>query len=246
MNHLLRGVVRALVETFSLPGPVLEIGSRRVEGQENLADVRPWFSDQDYQGIDLSPGPGVDCVADVERLPHLDSSVGTVLALNAFEHVRRFWLGFEEIHRVLKPGGALVVTCPFYFRMHNYPEDYWRFSPSALEVLLEKYPSAVLGWHGPRNRPAHVWALAFKEGRPPIHEAEFNRYRTLLAQYAREPASLRRTLMGKLGQIFHGHATFAPYLDRNRVETTCRNHYPPSSTKFSKAEPGAPAVRAAG
>lgn len=236
MNHLLRGVVRALVESFALPGPILEVGARRVPGQEDLADVRAWFSNEEYQGIDLIPGPGVDCVASVEQLPHLDASVGTVLALNVFEHVRQFWRGFEEMYRVLRPSGALLVTCPFYFRMHNFPQDYWRFSPSGLEVLLEKYPSAILGWHGPRHRPAHVWALAFKGNRP-IGESEFARYQSLLAQYAHQPASWKRTLMGRIGQIFHGHATFAPYLDRNRVETLCRNHCPPSFTMSSRAAP---------
>ena len=46
---------------------------------------------------DFRPGPGVDCVADVENLPQPDASVGTVIALSTFEHVRRFWLGFREV-----------------------------------------------------------------------------------------------------------------------------------------------------
>jgi SAM-dependent methyltransferase len=223
MNHFLRGVVRALTESFLLDGPVLEVGSLRVPGQEHSADVRAFFPGRCYTGIDIRPGPGVDALADVEELPHADASFGTVLALNSFEHVRRFWRGFEEVHRVLRPDGALVVSCPFFFRIHEFPGDYWRFTPQALEVLLADYPTRIIGWHGPRQRPAHVWALAFRERRGPITEAQFQTYAKLLARYAREPASGFRRLRYRLAGLLCSRGPFAPYLDRNRWETVCQN-----------------------
>ncbi len=169
MNHLLHGVVRALSETFVLPGPVLEIGSYQVPGQETLGDLRALFPGRRYVGLDMRPGPGVDCVASAEKLPQADASVGTVVACNTFEHVRCFWRGFDEIFRVLRPDGVLLVSCPFFFRIHQYPSDYWRFTPAAFEVLLEKYPSKILGWHGPKQRPANVWAMACREDCRPDH-----------------------------------------------------------------------------
>src|SRR4051812_40270657 len=90
MNHMIHGVARALAETFSLPEPILEIGSYQVEGQESLANLRSLFPAKQYLGIDMRPGPGVDCVANVESLPQRTASVGTVLALNTFEHVKCF------------------------------------------------------------------------------------------------------------------------------------------------------------
>src|SRR5262245_44236115 len=87
MNRYLHGVARALAETFDLPGPVLEIGSYQVPGQEAIADLRPLFPDKPFTGLDARPGPGVDLVADVECLPYPDASVGTVVALSTFEHV---------------------------------------------------------------------------------------------------------------------------------------------------------------
>ena len=163
MNHFLHGVVRAFAESFTLPEPILEVGAYQVAGQETLGNLRGLFPGRDYTGLDMRPGPGVDCVANVEKLPQPDGSVGTVIACNTFEHVRRFWRGFDEIHRVLRPDGVFLVSCPFYFRIHQYPQDYWRFTPAALETLLEEYPSKILGWHGPKQRPAHVWALACRE-----------------------------------------------------------------------------------
>ena len=185
MNQFVHGVARATVETFALPGPVLEVGSYRVAGQHGLADLRPLFSGQSYTGLDIRTGPGVDCVASVEALPQATASVGTVLALNTFEHVARFWRGFQEVHRVLRPDGVLLVSCPFYFHIHNHPSDYWRFTPEALDLLLEDFSQCIFGWQGPRTKPLHVWAVAFREGRPAPTDEELAKYRELLGNYAR-------------------------------------------------------------
>src|SRR5262249_35919127 len=166
MNRFLHGVARAVAETFDLPDPILEIGSYLVAGQEEIANLRGLFPGKAYLGVDVRPGPGVDQLADVESLPHATSSVGTVIALNTLEHVPRFWRGLDEIYRVLRPDAVLFVSCPFYFHIHSFPSDYWRFTPEALEMLLEDYPNKILGWQGPVKRPANVWALAFREKRP--------------------------------------------------------------------------------
>ena len=222
MNRFLQGVARAVAETFALPGPVLEIGSYQVAGQEGIADLRALFPDRPYVGLDVRPGPGVDCVADVEALPLADASVGTVIAMNTFEHVPRFWRGFEELYRVLRPDGVLLVSCPFYFHIHSFPSDYWRFTPQALQLLLGEYPSKVLGWHGPVKRPSNVWALAFRAGRPPITPAEFDAYRERVRLYAREPLPWAKRVRYRLGRWLCGRRPFAPYLDQERWESACR------------------------
>jgi SAM-dependent methyltransferase len=223
MNTFMRGLVRAVAETFSLPGPIVEVGSYIVEGQEDIGDLRQFFRGRHYIGLDVRPGPGVDVVANVEHLPYRDGSIGTVIALGTFEHVQRFWLGFEEIHRVLRPDGALLVASPFYFHIHQYPSDYWRFTPDAFEMLLEPYPSKILGWHGPPTRPANVWALAFGDGRPPISADEYSHYRMRMDQYARLPLSWSRRLGYRLASLVVGRRPFAPYLDRERWDSKCLN-----------------------
>jgi SAM-dependent methyltransferase len=222
MNRFLHGVARAVAETFDLPAPILEVGSYQVPGQQDLANLRGLFPGKEYLGIDVRAGPGVDRLADVEALPHPDASVGTVIAMNTFEHVPHFWRGFDEIYRILRPDGALLVSCPFYFHIHSFPSDYWRFTPEALEMLLEGYPSKILGWHGPVKRPASVWAVAFRGARPPITPAQFDRYRSLLRRYARQPLPLGRKLRYRLGRWLFGRGPFAPYLDLERWETRCR------------------------
>jgi SAM-dependent methyltransferase len=252
MNRFLHGVARAVAETFELPGPILEIGSYQVPGQEELADLRRLFPARPYTGIDVRPGPGVDQVASVEDLPCADGSIGTVLAMNTFEHVPHFWRGFEEVHRVLRPDGALVLTCPFYFHIHHHPSDYWRFTPDALDVLLESYPHRILGWHGPVRRPAGVWAMAFREGHPPINPEQYENYRLLVGRYAREPLTWSRWLRYNAARLVCGRGHFAPYLDQEKWESTCRTetvkkHRVKVNTLAGRASEGhAPLARASG
>jgi SAM-dependent methyltransferase len=221
MNAFLRGMVRAVAESVELPEPIVEIGSFQVEDQQEAIDLRPLFPAREFLGIDNRPGPGVDLVADVEELPLPDGCAGTVLALSTFEHVGRFWKGFSEVHRILRPDGVLLVACPFYFHIHDCPSDYWRFTPAALEMLLADYPNKLIGWHGPQTRPANVWSLAFREERPPIRPAELAAYRARMDAYARMPLTWRRWLRYLLGRVLCGRRPFAPYLDREKWQCRC-------------------------
>lgn len=223
MNAFLRGLARAVIEAFALPAPVLEVGSYQVAGQEDSVNLRPLFAGRPYVGVDFRPGPGVDVVASVEDLPQADSSVGTVLALSTFEHVQHFWRGFDEVYRVLRPDGVFVCSMPFYFHIHAHPNDYWRFTPESLKLLLDRYPSKIIGWHGPRTRPANVWAVAFREGRPPITPEEYRRYRVLMDAYAKMPLGFARTLRYQVGRLLCGRRPFAPYLDREHWGSECLN-----------------------
>jgi SAM-dependent methyltransferase len=50
---------------------------------------------------------------DLEGLQYPDRSFDFVLAGDVFEHVRNDERAFEEVRRVLKPGGRLLITVPF-------------------------------------------------------------------------------------------------------------------------------------
>jgi SAM-dependent methyltransferase len=223
MNHFLHGVARATSEAFVLPAPIIEIGSFQVPGQEEVSNLRSLFPGKQYTGVDMRPGRGVDCVADVEDLPYDDGSVGTVIAMSTFEHVPRFWRGFDEIHRVLRPDGVLLVSCPFYFHIHSYPSDYWRFTPEALEIVLDCYPTRVIGWHGPKNRPANVWAIAFREQYPTLTGRQLAQYRRLLKRHAREPLSWFKIFRYRMARLLCGRGPFAPYLEQAKWEILWRS-----------------------
>jgi SAM-dependent methyltransferase len=157
---------RLVAEILHCPGPVFEFGSYQVEGQEGYANLRTLFPGRDYVGCDMRPGPGVDRVEDVTAIRLPDHSVGTALCIETFEHVFEVWRAFDEVFRVLKPGGLFVITSPLNFRIHGYPDDYWRMTPSCLRRMLDPYGARITGYQGHRAFPHTVMAVGIKSPIP--------------------------------------------------------------------------------
>ena len=200
MDALTRALVEAAVTVFAPPGPVLEIGSRQVQG-EAVGDLRPMFAGKEYVGCDMTDGPGVDRIERLEGLSFADGWAGTVLCLNVFEHAWDFRKGAEEILRVTAPRGLALATTVFEFHVHAYPEDYWRFTPRAMERLFAGFPSLVFGWQGHPKTPRLVFALGLKEQKEGLSDlAETWRRETLKRWTQRPPLwdRLRATVGGAL------------------------------------------------
>ena len=101
--------------------------------------------DTTYIGLDVERASeefGYD-IADVRRFgadgswPVDDGAADVVLSTETLEHVPDPSAFLAEAFRVLRPGGQLMLTVPFAARWHYVPRDYWRFTPSALTMLLE-------------------------------------------------------------------------------------------------------------
>jgi SAM-dependent methyltransferase len=216
MNAYSHGIIRAAVESFELPEPILEVGARVITGQEHTA-IRPLFGGREYVGVDIEPGPNVDRVADVQSLPFDQGSFGTILALNVFEHTPRFWLGIEELFRVLKPHGVMILAVPFYFHIHNYPGDYWRVSPQAMNLILGRCPKRIIGTQGSRTRPMHVFGIGFSR-LAPFDAHQWDAFQTRKSKYAIEPIDWRTRWVFPLARVVCGRRPFEPWIDLNRGE----------------------------
>jgi SAM-dependent methyltransferase len=80
---------------------------------------------------------------DVERLTFQNEMFDVVISEDMFEHVRNYKKGFQEIFRVLKPGGYHIFTVPFMFdrpTLIRVDTD----GPADIEILPPEY-------HGEKN-----------------------------------------------------------------------------------------------
>jgi SAM-dependent methyltransferase len=101
-----------------------------------------------YIGVDLpdSPYPRItpDIYARAEALPLRDGSVDTVLGLSMLTCLPEPARMLEEVHRVLEPGGTLILEFTQMVPLHDEPHDYFRFTRLGARWLLERAGFEVL------------------------------------------------------------------------------------------------------
>jgi SAM-dependent methyltransferase len=77
-------------------------------------------------------------------IPVADGSFDVVIAGQVAEHVRRLWVWIEELTRVTRPGGTVVVISPISWTYHEAPIDCWRIYPEGMRSLCAEAGLAVL------------------------------------------------------------------------------------------------------
>ncbi|HUV38579.1 MAG TPA: methyltransferase domain-containing protein [Planctomycetota bacterium] len=134
----------AFLERYAPPlaGPYLEVGSK---DYGRAPDLRARFaSGCVYVGVDAEAGPGVDVVLDLTaKFDIVDSALahrrfGTIFCFSTLEHCEQPFRMAENLTRLLRPDGHLVLSVPFSYAFHAYPSDYWRFTPEGVRKLFPK------------------------------------------------------------------------------------------------------------
>jgi SAM-dependent methyltransferase len=162
MRQSVKDYLTKILRQYPVLEPIYEIGSYRVEGQEEFANLRPFFPGKVYVGCDMREGLGVDRVEDLHHLKIRRHSVGTVLIFDTLEHVENVHQAMEEIYRVLKPGGMVILSSVMKFPIHDYPSDYWRFTPKAFELLLKRFEVHDVEFDGDPDFPEGIYGFGLK------------------------------------------------------------------------------------
>lgn len=167
MRQVIKDFIKICSETLPIKEPIYEFGALQVTGQVELADLRPFFSNKKYIGSDIVQGHGVDIILDLHNINLPDKSVGTALMMDTIEHVEYPRIATKELHRVLEPNGLLIMSSHTFARIHNHPNDYWRFTPEGFRSLLQGFSSVFISSAGDRRCPDAVVAIAYKHGQVP-------------------------------------------------------------------------------
>lgn len=115
---LLRSTEAVILQTVSLPHPILDVGI----GDASIADIFYPRSLVIDHGVDLD-SDGINraksskkykkvSVANAEKLPFKSASFATVICNSTCEHITHDTKAISEMGRVLKKGGTLHLTVP--------------------------------------------------------------------------------------------------------------------------------------
>ena len=160
MREPVRNYVKRIISQFKFEEPILDCGSG---WEPNLYE--PLFPNmkyikQDFQDYDP---PCIDVICDIcDMGPIEDNSIGSVLLLESLEHIEQPQKALDEIFRVLKPNGLLVLTTVMALGIHRYPKDYWRFCPDGIELLMKRFKIVEFTLEGEPIFPLGIWLTGQK------------------------------------------------------------------------------------
>jgi SAM-dependent methyltransferase len=156
-------LMKASAEQYDGDGKrVLDIAPQDHEG------ANPYFKKADVETLDIDPKSGATYIADItqtntDTLPN--SHFDVVVCTEVLEHTLQPFDAVNEIRRILKPGGVVIVSTPFNFRIHGPLPDCWRFTEHGLRALFKDYEIISLDALEEEDRflmPIHYTLIARK------------------------------------------------------------------------------------
>jgi ubiquinone/menaquinone biosynthesis C-methylase UbiE len=123
---------------------------------------------ESYVGLDIESGLNYEDVKadffwDGSIMPFDNESFDVVISTEVLEHVPNPDAYLMEVKRVLKPGGMFFFTVPFLMSLHEVPNDYYRYTPYALEMIFKRTGFASIkitpqgGYHAAVGQMLGLW-----------------------------------------------------------------------------------------
>lgn len=161
LRENVRRFMRDCGQRFAAPGlRLLDIAPQVHEG------ARPYFAaGVTIETFDLDPAAGATYTGDICRHNAFltDGSFDLVVCTEVLEHTLQPFDAVAEMHRLLKPGGYLLLSVPFNFRIHGPLPDCWRFTEHGLRALLRGWEIEQLAALETNDRflmPIHYTVIA--------------------------------------------------------------------------------------
>lgn len=148
MHWIWRGksVTRAFMNCFlkkrivALKGTVIDLGGGGQPSYREVLSLPDTFFNMDRME-EAKP----NFVADLERpLPLMTECADMVVLFNTLEHVFGYQHVVDEMYRIVKRGGRVLVYVPFMVNFHTYQgqgffiNDYFRYTRSALDRIFHQ------------------------------------------------------------------------------------------------------------
>jgi SAM-dependent methyltransferase len=126
--------LRAVLADLATGSTILDAGAGQLRNRVHCHHLK--YTSQDFCQYHGQPEPGaptrglhnavwdtsqIDIVSDITHIPLPDECFDAVLCSEVLEHVPDPVLALDELARLLKPGGRLILTAPFASMVHQAP-----------------------------------------------------------------------------------------------------------------------------
>ncbi len=152
--------LKKIISQYEFDEPILDCAAG---WEPNI--YQPLFPNKKYikQDIRDYDPPCIDIICDICDMSLIeDNSIGLVLLLESLEHIEQPQMALDEIYRILKPGGMLILTTVMAMGIHPCPKDYWRFCPDGIKLLLRQYKILDFTLEGEPSFPLGIWVTCQK------------------------------------------------------------------------------------
>lgn len=149
-----------------LKGDLLDVGCGEMPYKEvilNSSSVDNYIGLDVYNALEYKKSLKLDYQWDGKKMPFSPESFHSAIATEVLEHCPDPVLTFSEIFRVLKPGSPFLLTVPFLWPTHESPNDFFRYTPYAIEKLLEEANFSSIeitclgGWNSSLAQMVGLW-----------------------------------------------------------------------------------------
>jgi ubiquinone/menaquinone biosynthesis C-methylase UbiE len=134
MKKITRKKLEKFLEKYKTDDHILDLGAGKVSTNHSYTRYFP-----NRHTVDIDENRKPDTVADLHKLPFENESYSTIVCTEVLEHCHSPETVLNEMHRVLKLGGTLILTTRFVYPLHDIPHDYYRFTKYGLRYLLSDW-----------------------------------------------------------------------------------------------------------
>jgi SAM-dependent methyltransferase len=130
LEYALQRHLQNIIQGDSAELLVLDIGS-------GSRYYERWFQNSRYIALDISQITRPDIIGVGEALPLKSGTIDLIICIQVLEHVRNPAQVIQEISRVLRPNGTVLLSTHGTMYYHPSPEDYWRWTQAGLRKIFE-------------------------------------------------------------------------------------------------------------
>ena len=128
--------IKEISETYDyIDYKILEVGPQPYEG------LKETLKNASVDTLDIDPSSNCTYTADLccSDLDIPNNNYNVIMCTEVLEHTLNPFKAVDNLYKILKKGGSILVTTPLNFRKHGPSPDCWRFTTDGLKSLFANF-----------------------------------------------------------------------------------------------------------